>query len=318
MIKTFILSVFCSALANGIVKDIIKLKQPRVKQKIRNRILHLIDPVIKVFVGNKKLKMLLSQQTPYYYASFLEYDRALPRICELIYNVDNNLFIIDIGANIGDTATLISDKISGASILCIEGDQKFLPFLYYNTKKINNNVIYIEPKYCVDTLENNKLNVENKNGTANLYTSENNVIENIDSLDNIINKNIQFRKANLLKIDTDGFEITLLKGAKKLLEQKHPLIFFEFFPEGYISNNQNPIDLIVLLNSYGYNKALFYDNFGNIKGIYNFTDIEEIKKNINEIDNNKIYYYDVLCVHRTDEEKYMYILKNEMERKNSI
>jgi len=306
-------NIFCGLLSNMIVKDRCRGKCPRIKQKIYNFISRFIDPAVKVYVGNNKLKMLFSQKTPYYYANFSTYDRALPRICEMVQKIDQKLIIIDIGANIGDTASLLSEKVDEASILCIEGDKKFLPFLYENSLSIKNNTLFIEPKYCVDILDNNKFNIENKNGTAHLSISENNIIENIDTLDGIVNRHLIFKDTNILKIDTDGFEITVLNGAKELLREKHPMIFFEFTPEAYISNNQNPMDLIKLLNSFGYEKALFYDNFGIARGICNFSDNNMIERKIDNIDKNKIYYYDILCVHKTDEEKYMSILEYEMK-----
>jgi FkbM family methyltransferase len=312
---TNIFSTFCGLLANKIVNDSYKGKPPRLKQKIYNFILRFIDPAVNVYVGSNKLKMLFSQKTPYYYATFSTYDRALPRICEMVQKIDIKLIIIDLGANIGDTASLISEKVDGASILCIEGDKKFLPFLYENSLSIKNNTVFIEPKYCVDTLDNNKFNVENENGTAHLFISENNTIENINTLDNIVNENLIFKNTNILKIDTDGFEITVLNGAKGLLKQKHPIIFFEFTPEAYISNNQNPMDLIKLLNSFGYEKALFYDNFGIAEGIYNLSDNNMIERKIDKIDKKNIHYYDILCVHKTDEERYMNILRCEAEKR---
>jgi FkbM family methyltransferase len=276
--------------------------------------LKYIDPVVDVYVGQRKLKMLLSQRTPYFYAMSSTYDRALPRICELVQKIDKKLIIIDIGANIGDTASLISEKVNDASILCIEGNESFIPFLENNIKLIKNNEIFIEPKYCVDILENNKFNIDTKSGTAHLSISNQNEIENIDTLDNIINTNHTiFKTANILKIDTDGFEITVLNGSKEYLKETHPIVFFEYTPEAYISNNQNPLDLINMLNFYGYEKALFYDNFGYPIGVYNFSNIEKIKELVNKIDNKKIYYYDVLCIHHFDEEKYEIVLNNELQ-----
>jgi FkbM family methyltransferase len=274
-------------------------------------LLHYKDPHVLVYIGNKKLEMLLSQKTPFYYAFFGAYDRALPRICETLKKIDNGLTVIDIGANIGDTASLISEKIDGASILCIEGDENFLYFLLRNIKMIKNNNIVIEPYFCVDKTENNQLSIESKNGTAHLSYSGKKKLTNVDTLDNILKRNDSFGEANLLKIDTDGFEITVLNGAKKLLGNKHPMIFFEFTPEAYIANKQNAIDLIELLKSFGYNQALFYDNFGVPVGINEFNDSTKIQNTIRKIDNNKIYYYDVLCIHKEDENKYYSILEGE-------
>lgn len=159
---------------------------------------------------------------------------------------------------------------------------------------------------------NNNLIIENNNGTAHLVFSDNNILENIKTLDGIIDQYPKFRDVNILKIDTDGFEIAVLDGGRDLLREKHPVIFFEFTPEAYINSNKKPMDLIRLLNKHGYNNALFYDNFGVAKGIYDFNDEVLIQKEIEKIDNKEIYYYDILCVHKADEEKYMNIFKYEM------
>jgi FkbM family methyltransferase len=306
-----LVSTFCSFLYNGVVNDLKNSKSAKFKWRLIKMILNYIDPEVTVYLGQNKLKMSLSQKTPFYYESFKTYDRALPRICETLVNIDKKLILIDIGANIGDTVSLISEKINGGSILCIEGDGKYLDFLRQNVSTIKNNTIIIEPKFCVDVLENNQFNIESKNGTAHLSISNEKKLENIDTLDNMVDKNKIFANTNLLKIDTDGFEITVLNGAKVLLSNVHPMIFFEFTPEAYITNKQTPQDLINFLCSFGYNKALFYDNFGRPLGIYDFESTQTIMELIKDIDNSKIYYYDILCIHRNDENKYMSVLNKE-------
>jgi FkbM family methyltransferase len=298
------------------VKDLKKSKSAKFKWRLINEIGKFIDPEVAVYIGQNKLKMLLSQKTPFFYAKYGTYDRALPRICEMLAEIDKKLILIDVGANIGDTASLVSEKVNNGSIFCIEGDKKYLNFLKQNISMIKNNNIFIEQNFCIDNLENNQLIIEAKNGTAHLSFSGESKLKNIDTLDNMIDRNKIFMDANLLKIDTDGFEITVLKGSKKILRNVHPAIFFEFTPEAYIENKQDPIDLINLLYLFGYNKSLFYDNFGNPIGIYDLENKREIIKLIEKIDNNRIFYYDILCIHRDDENKYYSILNKEYKAKN--
>jgi hypothetical protein len=159
---------------------------------------------------------------------------------------------------------------------------------------------------------NNQFNVETKNGTAHLSKSDHE-ISNANTLDHMISSHPIFNETNLLKIDTDGFEILVINGAEKLLKQRHPIIYFEFTPDAYIENGQDPMDLINILASHGYHDALFYDNFGNPIGIYNLNDRIIVQELINSIDNKKIYYYDILCIHANDEKKYLQILDNELK-----
>ncbi|GHV23502.1 hypothetical protein AGMMS49959_16730 [Planctomycetales bacterium] len=256
--------------------------------------------------------MHLSQKTPLYYAQYPLYDRALPRICNKVKEIDNKLFLIDIGANIGDTVALVSELVDDASILCVEGNTEFLYFLKQNTASIKNNQITIEYKFCVETLVGNQFKAETKNGTAHLSVADDTVIENIDTLDNMIERNRIFYQTNILKIDTDGFEIAVLNGAKNFLNQSRPIIYFEFTPDAYVQNKQNPMDLIDLLVSLGYKKALFYNNFGLPIGVYDFTDKGIIKGLIDKIDLREIHYYDILCLFDDDYGKYLSVISNEL------
>jgi len=201
------------------------------------QILRYHDPVIKISEGKFKVHIRLSFKTIYFHARYPLYDRALPRICQAIKDADNEVFLIDVGANIGDTALQISEKISGCSMLCIEGNEEVIPFLKRNTRKIKNNKIFYDFRFCVDDSQNNDFAVKMEHGTAHLVKNHTGQVK-VSTLDDMITDNPIFKKVNLLKIDTDGFEITVLNGAKKTLENQRPILFFEFTPSAYIENGQ--------------------------------------------------------------------------------
>lgn len=249
---------------------------------------------------------------PFYLKNFPFYDRALPRIATKLREIDRHLTVIDIGANIGDTVSLISSKVVG-QFLCIEGDKKYLPILRKNVSKLKKVKIKIEPAYCSES-DNQiaNLSIENKNGTAKLIKSNKSTIENFKTLNTIIDEHNDFLKSNLLKIDTDGFEINILRGGDKFIPKSHPVIFSEFTPALYNQLNQDPLELIKLLVKYGYVQALFYDNYGRPKQILNLTETEKIKKLISLIDEKNIYYYDILAIHQSDQNKYSTLLQSEL------
>jgi FkbM family methyltransferase len=259
--------------------------------------------------------MRLSHKNLFYYAYYPWYDRALPRICEQLQHIDSVLSVIDIGANIGDTAALIAERINNASILCIEGNENILPFLRHNTENIKNNTIVIEPQFCVNTAINNQFTVEMQDGTAQLVKSSEAKIH-ADTLDNMLMKYPCFQQANMLKIDTDGFEIMVLEGAKKLLG-RHPMLYFEFTPDAYRKNEQDPMELIELLVSFSYTKALFYTNFGVPVTIVELTNKDAVLELIAKIDNERIYYYDILTVSDDTYTRYALIFESELAYRKS-
>lgn len=254
------------------------------------------DPIILKKIGNKEIYLHKSHKLPEYRKQFPFYDQALPRICKAIKEIDKKLIIVDIGANIGDSVSLITDKVSG-TFLCIEGDKKYLPVLKRNIPNFKSSIIEIEPNYCGESNQNSQsLGVENTNGTAKIVLSSKTktTIDNIKSLDQIINEHPTFNQSNILKIDTDGFEISIIRGSSNFLKTTKPVLYFEFTPEFYIGLKQDPLEIISTLYNNGYESALFYDNFGKPIKIVNLSDQETINTLINKIDKNDIWYYDIL------------------------
>jgi len=288
-----------------------------VMYSIWRRFFTKFDPEIKIKVGKKFLFLNLSHQLPVYYYKYPNYDRALPRICKKLKEIDKRLFIVDIGANIGDTVYLITDTTKG-SFLCVEGDEKYLPILEKNIKQIStNNHIRIEECYCGNETEE-KTFISRTGGTAKIIKKNKQNIEGIESqvlkmksLDRIIRDNPNFGNSNLLKIDTDGFEIDILNSGKTFIKDVKPLLYFEFTPELYIQNNQNQKTIWNLLRECGYKEALFYNNFGQAIEIINISDQNRVNKLVNKIDNKNINYYDILVYHAS-KNKYSEILKSEL------
>lgn len=284
---------------------------------ILSRIFKNLDFNIRFKIGKKFLFINLQHRLPIYYYKFLNYDRALPRISESIKKIDNRLDFIDIGANIGDTISLITDKVSG-NFLCVEGDEKYIPILERNIKMIDkSNFIKLEKCYCGDKNKRDFF-ISRVGGTAKIVIKNNSELKNIDesiieikSLDEIIQINNSFKCSNILKIDTDGFEINVLNSGKFFLKEAKPLIFMEFTPELYIKNNQDPKKIWSILIECGYELALFYNNFGVPVKVIDIKDSKEIKNLIDKINNKEVFYYDVLLCHK-NKSKYLQILTKEL------
>ncbi len=274
------------------------------------------DPVVLKRIGKKNLYIRQSHQLPKYLESFPFYDRALPRISKVIKEIDGYLSVIDIGANIGDTVALITDEVQG-DFLCIEGDQEFASLLKRNVKKFKNSYIIIEESFCSDKDQaDNSFKMDRKDGTAKFMELEDksNAQSSIQfkKLDTIIDNHKDFKKTNLLKIDTDGFEINILKGATSILKAIKPNLFLEFSAHMYMDLEQNPLDIFHILKKFGYKKALLYDNFGKPFEIIDTADDKRILELIALVDNEKIYYYDILTYHESKEKKYAKLFEKEL------
>lgn len=270
---------------------------------LREKFLKVWDPQIILEFGNVRLNLLFSHNLPLYYCKYKNYDRLLPELCVNIRNHEGTMKLIDVGANIGDTAALVSSACSG-KILCIEGDNEFIPLLEYNVKNFEDSTVTVVKSFCSDNnAESENYVVHNRCGTACLTKVEGvSDCISLKTLDAILDEYSEFKDANILKIDTDGFEPQVLNGGKKFLAEARPLVFFEFTPQispsGFVSPSPAEEDSFKILSSLGYERALFYDNFGNICREIHTSDSSSINDLVSNIDLKKICYYDVLCCHK--------------------
>ena len=79
-------------------------------------------------VGNYALTFPKKHKLPKYQSGYKNYDKKLKNIIQSIEKITNKGFIIDIGANIGDTAAYMR-SFSNSKIICVEGDELYLKYL---------------------------------------------------------------------------------------------------------------------------------------------------------------------------------------------
>jgi FkbM family methyltransferase len=219
---------------------------------------------IQYHVGNYRILLPSSHKLPEYQKSFRNYDKKLKSIIQAIERDKEYGTIIDIGANIGDTAAYIR-SFSKSTIYCIEGDSFYLEYLRKNIHSIPN--VKLINYYIKGRKPTTNYQVIRSNGTARLLQSEkdeSDTIIKMKSLDEMLIENlIEPGSIELIKIDTDGSDFDIILANKELIESFKPSIYFEY------DINYNEIDLldsietINFFQSIGY-KFIVYDNFGNL------------------------------------------------------
>lgn len=154
-------------------------------------------------------------------------------LTELLYrslkNVDH---FVDVGANIGYFSSLASSVSNIKTVTALEPHPLIFKYLEKNAKETGQD-IKLEQFAASDTESEAELyipmNFEENMGTASLEKS-NDVSEKINiktkPLDDVITSDLKY----CIKIDTEGHEASVLKGATKLLSIKSArYIFFEEF-----------------------------------------------------------------------------------------
>ncbi len=163
---------------------------------------------------------------------------------------------LDIGANIGYFTVTIGDSFANKGLVVgIEPEPINFKILKRNIE--NNNVkAIIEPLALSDKEGSAELlvNIDNKGGHSlfahdpSYYSGK--VTVKTSTLNNIIRK-YNFIEPILVKIDVEGYELNVLRAGEDLLKKKC-IIILEFSPGFYDRLGQNPMELIQLVDKYGY------------------------------------------------------------------
>lgn len=120
-------------LAKFIYMMILKVKNKRLERillRIRALILKFSNPLIVLKYRGFQLKMPFSHTIFIYQKQFPNYDMYLHKIGSYILAKQGYLNIIDVGANIGDTA--VFTNLSNARYLLIEGEKSYVGLIREN------------------------------------------------------------------------------------------------------------------------------------------------------------------------------------------
>lgn len=168
----------------------------------------LISPKDKVWISVPSLRGAL------YFAEIFRL-----HIYEQVFKVEKGEIVIDIGAHVGIFTIKAARKVGEEGrVLAIEPEPHNLALLRRNTKSLPN--VTIIPLACGDYRGRTKLYISRFSGEHSLkFNAKLGEIEvEIDTLENIT-ANSGINEVNFIKIDAEGAELEVLKGAGRLLEK---------------------------------------------------------------------------------------------------
>lgn len=234
------------------------------------------------------------------------YSENLGVVSKLILSKYKDAVAIDVGANIGDSAAIIS-YYSKMPVLCIEGNPKFIPMLEKNSKQMQN--VTIECSFVGET--NETVKTINYGGTARVEKAETGV--EVRTVEEILNKHTNFKHAKLFKIDTDGFDFKILRAAEQFLLNSKPIIFFEFDPFFLIKQNENPANIFPFLNKLNYTSLMLFDNHGKFICEAKSDQTDLLQDFIHYYNNNGNTYMDI-CALQSDDHDLVLKIKKEFQQ----
>lgn len=284
-----------------IIKQILRYFGIAVKPTFRIPLLNK-NRVMSYSIGDYEIQINRSHVLPFITKYYPECNKNLPRLVAFLQTYFTDLIVMDIGANIGDTVAFIKSE-SDVPIICIEGNDKYFSLLKKNIKQFNN--VFAFKKYFGEKKEIIDFQVNTSGGTSGLQinSGKNKTTEiDVETLDSFI-ENHQFSpdKIKIIKIDTDGFDMKILRGGINHLTNVKPILFFEYDPEMLIKVKENGLDTLRILKESGYENILFYDSFGRFMQsipLSNFVGIEQMHNYLSGY-KAPFDYYD-LCIFHSD------------------
>jgi FkbM family methyltransferase len=257
--------------------------------------------VMTTTVGRFSIQVPAINPISTHYSRHPDYMGQLGRLTSLLKKKYPRLAAIDIGANVGDTACIIKSA-ADIPLLCIEGDGFTFGFLEKNIRQFQNTAahnFFLGEKTGGITAAFEK---SGWNATIKPGKNPSSKKINILSLDDFLAKQPGVENFKLLKIDTEGFDCSIIRGGAKFIQQVHPIITFEYNRENMDAIGENGLTTLSMLAGFGYSHAIFHDANGRFMSSIKLSDQNLITDLHEYADGRKggIYYYDITVFSEAD------------------
>ena len=296
-------------LAQLVQDALLKLPHDRFPSRVLVRQLqrfrrHLIrrhnDPTVTYRLCGYRLKLPASHDLPYFLKIHDQYEQNLKRICDYVAFTYPEMTAIDVGANVGDTAVLMR-QAGLFPILCVEGNPDFYRFLEVNVGNLPGMDLYLGLVGFADQTVQGGLQA--CSGTARFVPGAGNQVQTV-SLQSLVERFPKFARPRFIKIDTDGWDCQILASSLSFLQEKTPVLYFEYDPF-LMKSPEEGLNCLKSLEEIGYRYALIYDNLGHYLG---GSDLR-MRENLEDWDlyfsgRRGLTYGDLAVFHQKDEDLY--------------
>ncbi len=202
----------------------------------------------KIKYKGNTIKMFGDEQDDYFHD--VEVD---PFFSDVLDFLDEKSVVLDVGGNIGITSLVAATH--GCSVYSFEPGPR--AFLYLKKNAEHNEGLRIFPQNIALGAENNEIGffdhppsaaVSHLSNDHTLGNDPNTLVKMI-KLDDFVSTH-DFSRIDLVKIDVEGFEIDVLKGAAETLKKFKPSVFVEFNSFCMIAfRNINPREMLSNIRS---------------------------------------------------------------------
>ncbi|AYE95595.1 hypothetical protein C0J29_13130 [Mycobacterium paragordonae] len=246
------------------------------------------------------LAMPWSHRLPDYARAFPAYGQNLVQLAVGLGEVDKPLGIIDVGANIGDSAAQILAQ-ADARVLCVEADHEYLPYIERNVGSDNRCVIEFG-LLLADTTEAASLGAIRERGTTRFVRGGAGGVPAALPVADLPLRHPEMPPIRLVKSDTDGYDTTLIPPLARAYAKSRPVLFFEYDHDlTRKAGKTNPAAVWSELRDFGYSHVGIWNNFGEPIDLLPIEAVQDWAAVLDTpVTDRGYHYWDVAVVHAQD------------------
>lgn len=284
----------------------------KLKQIAKAALLKVADPVVTTSFGTYQVRSNFSHEIAWSDPSHERYP-LLRRLAEHVQKrrPGESLRFVDVGAHIGACVAHINAHIKEGSYLCVEGNPVFLTHLRHNVRGIPK--LSLEEAFLGEHAAETNIFVTTHASTGNITLSDDGpsgfrqprtdgtapVSAKLATLDELIERH-RFAP-HLVKIDCDGYDFKVLRGASQTLAASKPVLVFEWSPIHQMLHRveKDPSEVWGFLSARGYRDFFLYDPQSLLVFRAGTQEIMALR-GIEQYALASITHFDVVCFHQDD------------------
>jgi FkbM family methyltransferase len=264
----------------------------RLANRVRNAVVRRHNPDVRWSFTGRTLTVPLSHDLPWALRYFPNYAGNLLRIAAFLRRRDGGLRLADVGANVGDSYVTTRPQ-AGDRFLLVEGAERYFRLLERNVGG-DPGVI------CVRALLSDRASAEAgsmvvEGGNAIVVTGAAGAGSAFDTLDAVLHRHADLAPLNLIKVDVEGYDGRVLRGARATLSADAPVVLFEHHPRLVRLAGDDDCALFGELAALGYGPMIVYDNRGFLLGTLEPGDVASVAELVSYARQQDGYYYDILA-----------------------
>lgn len=258
---------------------------------------------VLVTVGNFQVWMPGYNVQAINYRLYPDLNAQFGRLAKSIAQKYPGMSLIDVGANVGDTIAVVKTQVD-VPVIGVEGDEVTYAYLEKNSSQFNN--VAIVKTFLGEKAEELNVNFEKSGWNATIIPDDKGGKQvSFKTLDAVINDGgFNSRTIKLLKVDVEGFDTIVLRGAGDIIKKHKPVVFLEYNRQNMISIKEDGLPTLLSFAAAGYNKVAFFDHKGtlilatSIKNTETVTYLHNYASSVK----NLIGYYDICLFHEEDDQ----------------